>query len=81
MNNTTSPRFLECLIGLVCQLSRVSQYNNYLIIEVDPETNELVLLNDGLNDGNIQRASVTEIWLTEKSRGELKDKIYNQRGQ
>ena len=66
MNNTKSPRFLECLVGLQCQLLP-SDSPNYLIIDVDPETNALALLNNG----RIQRAGFTEIWLTKKSQNEL----------
>ena len=87
MNNTKSPRFLECLIGLKCQVC--NNVSIYLIIDVDPETNALVLLDEGYVrpplriDGKapmtaisraFRRASVTEIWLTEKSQDELTKK-------
>ena len=79
MNNTKSPRFLECLIGLQCQVRSQVRNNgtDYLIIDVDPETKALVLFSLG----NFRRAMVTEILLNEKSQGELRYKIYNQRRQ
>lgn len=72
MNNTTSPRFLECLIGLQCQVC--NNGTNYLIIDVGQQT-RLILLNEGY----ISSAVYSEIWLTEKSQDELKDKLYASR--
>jgi hypothetical protein len=69
--NTT---YLHCLIGLQCQFSKVYDADVKLIIDVKPESDTLILLND---DGTLSYSGVTSFFLTEKSQNKLVEKIYN----
>ena len=66
--------YLHCLIGLQCQFSKHSDADVYLIIDVKPESNTLIVLN---GDGALRCAAVTHLILTEKSQNKLVEKIYN----
>ena len=66
--------YLHCLIGLQCQFSKDYDADVFLIIDVKPESDTLILLN---KDGALSYAGVTSFFLTEKSQYKLRVKIYN----
>ena len=69
-----SSTYLHCLIGLQCQFSKDCDADVYLIIDVKPDSDTLIVLN---NDGDLRYAGVTSFFLTEKSNYKLRAKIYN----